>query len=74
VFLQAEASSEKTLKAMALQGTVKKVGVQAGSGGSVLKGCGADLSVAPHAVLVSRNRNPAVCECVRSYLCMCARV
>jgi hypothetical protein len=36
--------------AMALPGTVKTVGVQAGSGGTVLKGCGADLLVSCHAL------------------------
>jgi len=40
---KAEASAEKISKAMTLPGTVKKVGVQAGSGGSVLKCSGADL-------------------------------
>ena len=35
---------------MALPGTVKTVGVQAGSGGTVLKGCSADLLVSCHAL------------------------
>ena len=62
-FFKAEASAEKISKAMTLPGTVKKVGVQAGSGGSVLKCSGADLSVAPHAALVLRNRDCAT-DCV----------
>ena len=35
--------ASKMAGAMSKEGTVMRVGVQAGSGGSVLRGCGADL-------------------------------